>query len=226
MTQQNPLNIDFSKWIVILALLGGVGGGITGFIGQLEPLHLILLMVAGALLGGVSSFILRILGQLVSRHEVRIVDLLDSTIQDFFTLLKPHARHYKRYLIRRYGTYSMVVNLENAPALYLKDVFVELAMNQDQPGMNPVAVSKTPGTKADTIWGYLKQARRLAIVGSPGSGKTTLLEHITIILAGKTRDRKALQAPKQIPILIKLRDHSKRFETLDTRPYTDRYRIG
>ena len=222
MTPQNPQNsLDISKWLVVLTLLGGAGGGIGAFVGQLEPVQIIQLSIAGALVGGLSSFVLRIFGQLVNRHELRLVDLLDNAIQDVFTQLKPHARHYNRYLRRRYGTYNMAINLENAPALQLKDVFVELNMNQDRFSMNPVASVKELTTASDTIWGHLKTVQQLAIVGAPGSGKTTLLEHITLILAGNARERKLLKAPHRLPILIKLREHTKRFEALDTLKLTD-----
>ncbi|MBW4438280.1 MAG: NACHT domain-containing protein [Pleurocapsa minor GSE-CHR-MK-17-07R] len=215
-------SMDISKWFVILAiLLGGTGGGLSGFVGQLEPAQLVMLTIAGALVGGLFSFVGRILAQVLTRHESRFVDLLDGAIQDFFSLLKPHERRYKRHLQRRYTIYNIAFNLESAPALALKDVYIELNINQDPAAINPVAANKVGDTKTDTIWWHLKWARQIAIVGAPGSGKTTLLENMNLILAGKQRYRKALKAPPRLPILIRLRDHFSRLDSTETLSLTD-----
>jgi predicted NACHT family NTPase len=104
--------------------------------------------------------------------------------------------------------------------LELEQVFVELKF-QPQAAHKATAnllnnVSGKKRSDSYPIWQFFamlsenekSQNAKIVIVGPPGGGKTTLLKHITLLLAGpsKNEEYKKLKF-KKMPVLLFLRDH-------------------
>ncbi len=127
-------------------------------------------------------------------------------------------RHkYVQHLIYRHRAFDVKgLSTQGIYTLELNQVFVELSIAPQAPHLasaDPLrALPEHLRQGGHVIWEYLRaeplRAQNLVVIGPPGSGKTTLLKNITLTLAAATPQRRAVNAPDKLPVLLFLRDHA------------------
>ncbi|MEZ4591039.1 MAG: NACHT domain-containing protein [Chloroflexota bacterium] len=128
---------------------------------------------------------------------------------------RQYRKKYLEYMFFRHRNFDVKgLTTQGVYTLELSRVFVELSVvpRQGQKMSNsPLPVPKELQKGSHSIWSYLKfnkkESPNFAIIGVPGSGKTTMLKHMTLAMIGKVQGL-SHDAPKKLPVLLYLRDHT------------------
>jgi energy-coupling factor transporter ATP-binding protein EcfA2 len=167
-------------------------------------------------------FIFGSITKIWQRLEKGWLDSIANWVDAFVRrLISGYKKRYLQHVIYRQRSFDVKGLPTQGPFnLMLEQVFVELSL-AEQPAhsatSNPVGqIPEGLRTGRHTIWEYLASSQagvqHLAIIGAPGSGKSTLLKHLALILAAPHR-RSQEKAPKLLPILLAIRDHSAAIDT-------------
>lgn len=214
--------MESKLWTWLLFLLAGVGvpaaGGAAFHDWALQhPLPALGILIGYELL----VVVVGLAKDVWAKRRPALVEWLDLRVVWFFSR---YYREYRQHLLDRDGYMDVKgAGIRGEYALKLEEVFVELSVLPrvpEQANPNPVAQpqgqeqAESPAPRLpetlpqgrNPIWVYLRDDSNLAILGAPGSGKTTLLYHVAQTLLQR-KQRRAVNAPPRLPILLFLRDH-------------------
>ncbi|MFI7545174.1 sugar transferase [Actinoplanes sp. NPDC049599] len=163
------------------------------------------------------GFVATVWRDLSHRWAARLADATDAWLR---RRMSRFSNAYVRY-VRAATRYLDLKGLSHAEySLEMRDVLVRLALVPrlvHEVSADPVGASDRRGEDAGgeqvaSIWIWLRRARHeqavLSVIGPPGSGKTTLLRHVAYTMARGGRTARSVGAPRKLPILVSLREHS------------------
>jgi hypothetical protein len=159
------------------------------------------------------SFLNQVWKILEARMAEKLADSLDRWRQRFFSFYLLTYYKHLQYQHRYFDVKGLTT--QSAFHITLEKVYVELSLSPcppDRISADPVDSSFYQDYQEPKfIWEFLKTKpqQSLVIIGAPGCGKTTLFTHIVLNLALHKINRPA----KKIPIMLRVRDHSKRIKS-------------
>lgn len=152
-----------------------------------------------------TAFIIKVWDKMETQYVDAVAKWASPTLE---ALITRYTTRYRRAIHFQHRTFDVKgLNTQGAVSLELDQVFVQLALNPEDPNnisSNPLRKPGNVAKQRREIWDFLKNSnfRHLVILGAPGSGKTTLLKHVAIALAGPRKQRPI----KLLPALLYLRD--------------------
>ena len=220
------------NWVQLLSVLILVGGGGSVLKGVLEAVggnltNALLYMLLGLIFSGVGWFVGEPIRNIAKDERARFQNVLSDSIKRRRRNSKAFGEKYRRFMLWEASKSETATLLDYNSSVALKDVFVELSVDQDIVSVEAAnaapqtlahqfgggVVPRGKGHERFTIWHFLGPEQKtknqaIVILGYPGSGKTTLLKHITLILLDPPKNKKYKQhsVPDIVPIRIVLRD--------------------
>jgi predicted NACHT family NTPase len=175
----------------------------------------VILTIVYGIVGVVISFLSKVWLRLEGKWSDRFADWLDLTFQSTFSKFRHRYLEYMVYQNRVFDVKGLTT--QGPYNLELEKVYVQLSVDPTpihEVSQNPI--QKLPENLRSgnhTIWEYITdkdmQKNNYAVLGAPGSGKTTLLKHMALTLASSKHQRRKVDAPDLLPILLFVRDHAK-----------------
>ncbi|GGO89458.1 NACHT domain-containing protein [Wenjunlia tyrosinilytica] len=187
-----------------------------------HPALAVAIVLACEVLLAVVAFAGKVFTVLEGRWAERVADRVDLALRGRLTRFERQYLEYVRQTHRFTDLKGMATIGEQTPQL--EEVFVDVGLRAVPPhraGDGPLVGAARPVPRRLSIGDLLQKPEPvvLAVIGKPGTGKTTLLEHTAVRLARGGKDR-----PRNLPILLFLRDHVAAVVENPHRPLAERIR--